>query len=363
MRKILHLLFGCTVMLAAAVPCTAVQYEMIDLGTLGGDSRAYGVSNGGHIAGLSSQGGVKAFLWDESTGMRNLGTLSGPYSEGYGVNAQGRVVGYSTTTSAQEHAFIWDETNGMRDLGTLSGGYSEAHAINDFGQVVGESDGSAFMWSETSGLRALGLSAGIGGARGYAISNSGMAAGSGGGTTFSNHAVTWDPEGNISDIGTLLQDHYSYARGINDLGQVVGWSGRGLAPPQYASDQAFIWSSASGMRGLGTLPGSLMSYAYDINNHGQAVGYAFGAVPSTAFIWDEAGGMRALENLPGTTNSYAYAINDAGWIVGYSEEEGGNTHAVLWKPVPEPSGLLALGSGLLALCLPCLRRRHRRCSG
>ena len=78
------------------------------------------------------------------------------------------------------------------------------------------------------------------------------------------HAQTaWVP----TDLGTL-GGHNSYARGINNAGQVVGDS-------QVASGatHAFLWSAVSGMVDLGTLGGT-NSYARAINDAGQVVGYS-----------------------------------------------------------------------------------------
>ena len=76
-----------------------------------------------------------------------------------------------------------------------------------------------------------------------------------------------------TDIGTLTgsgPDGYSYASGINDAGQVVGYSGT-----NGGFDHAFITGpDGVGMRDLGSLDGG-NSYARGINDAGQVVGYSY----------------------------------------------------------------------------------------
>ncbi len=75
------------------------------------------------------------------------------------------------------------------------------------------------------------------------------------------------------------------------------------------------------MRDLGTLPGDLDSFAYGINDAGQVVGYSFMGEqgPERAYLWS-AGVMTDLNDLippdSGWVLDEAYAINDAGQIVG-----------------------------------------------
>jgi len=54
--------------------------------------------------------------------------------------------------------------------------------------------------------------------------------------------------------------------------------------------------------------------------------------------------------------SAAYGINDLGQIVGRAQTASGQTHAVLWNPVPEPTTILLFGQGVLIVLL---RRRSQ----
>lgn len=131
----------------------------------------------------------------------------------------------------------------------------------------------------------------------------------------------------LVDLGTL-GGISSVARGINNLGQVVGES-RTASGEQ----RAFLWDPRQGLIDLGTL--RFGSHAYGINDHGQVVGYStLSAIPNIqhAFIWNAEEGMQSLGTLPGRTSSRALAINNKGQIAGWSGAifllDG---QAVLWE--------------------------------
>jgi len=113
------------------------------------------------------------------------------------------------------------------------------------------------------------------------------------------------------------------------------------------------------MHDLGSLGGP-DSAARDINVHGQVVG----ATGVGAFLWTpttpggtsgEMVGLNSLiDPLSGWELFTAAAINDAGQITG-DGRIGGEYHAFLLTPVPEPSTL-----ALLAVCLLHILRRNSR---
>ena len=209
-----------------------------------------------------------------------------PFS-GVAINDAGQVAGM-----AGSHAALYTPGHGVQDLGTLGGPTSAANALNELGQVAG--------YSTTA--------------------------------TAAVHAFLWTPGQGMLDLGTLPGGTSSIARGINDLGQVVGEAGIPPCPPCAQPEKhAFLWTPGQGMgmQDLGTLRQDLRStIAYDINNAGQVVGRAFTANTqispptdpeyfSRAFLWAPGQGMRDLGDLGGG-HSIAYAINDAGQVVGRS---------------------------------------------
>ena len=132
----------------------------------------------------------------------------------------------------------------------------------------------------------------------------------------------------ITDLGTL-GGKSSEAVGLNDRGQVVGWS-----KTKKGSRRAFLWQNGR-MRDLGTFggPGSM---AFDINDRGQVVGWADtkardkdGLAIRHAFLWQK-GRMRDLGTFGGD-DSWAAAVNDRGQVVGWAEAENGDEHVFLWQ--------------------------------
>ena len=117
---------------------------------------------------------------------------------------------------------------------------------------------------------------------------------------------------NITDLGALLGTN-SYAYGINNQGQVVGyWTETNGA-------RAFLYSAGT-VTDLGSLGGT-NQYALSINSSGQIVGFASVTNGVRAFLYKNG----ALTNLGamGGLNSYAYGINDSGQIVGFIDTTNG----------------------------------------
>jgi probable HAF family extracellular repeat protein len=141
--------------------------------------------------------------------------------------------------------------------------------------------------------------------------------------TMATMSFAGPPRYTITDLGTL-GGTYSRAAGLNDLGQVTGWSHTSGS----STDRAFLWSAELGMANLGTLGGS-RSLAYTINNAGQIVGQSHSGTGFwRAFLWESSTGMVNLGTPSGTIDSVARGINDSGRIAGFAYNSSGNPSAI-----------------------------------
>jgi probable HAF family extracellular repeat protein len=339
----------------------AVSYVITDLGTLGGShSAGVGLSSNGLVTGWANLPGdddQHAFLYDGL--MHDLGTLGGTLSDGADVNASGLVTGTSYTQNNETfHAFLYD--GAMHDLGTLGGTISAGRAINASGHVTGYSsidsnnnEFHAFVYDGTT-MHDLGT---LGDAHSYGfdISDNGLVTGWSNAMDGSEaHAFLSD--GTMHDLGTLGGTN-SEGKAVNNAGQVAGVSS--LDPDDDLTFHAFLYDGV--MHDLGTLGGT-NSYAYGINANGDVVGWSHqvGDPANThAFLYRSGSGMidlnTLIDPLAGWELQAALAINDAGLITGYGLI-GGDVHAFLVTPVPEPSGNFILAIGAAAMW-PKIRHR------
>lgn len=137
------------------------HYTVIDLGTLGGTfSQAFGINNKGCVVGFATLTGdtaLHAFLRRKGV-MTDLGTLGGPNSRTFtnsSVNERDEVVGAAESSAPDPLGenfflcgfndgllclpFVWQD-GAMRPLPTLGGNNGLAFAMNDRGGVVGTAE-------------------------------------------------------------------------------------------------------------------------------------------------------------------------------------------------------------------------------
>ncbi len=272
----------------------------------------------------------------------DLGTLGGNESHAYGVNSKGQVVGSSITADNLNHAFLY-ENGAMVDLGTLGGSMSRAKAINEAGQIVGESHISngerrAFLyWNGTmSNLGTLGGSVSVA----YDINDNGVIAGT------SYNTSTYNRRGFVYSNGVMTPIEYpnvgwmlTYGEAINNSGQVTGCGYNSQFP--YA--RGYVWlNGVFQIKSMGTFGGSY-STGMGINDQGVVCGYADNSSGYSHAFRYEMGGSGSLEDLGtlGGNNSWAMKINGSGSIVGYSETADGEKRAFVWN---ETQGMIDLNS-------------------
>ena len=283
--------------------------QIMDLGTLGGNhSIAEDVNDRGQVVGstvntipdpfslLYLLGGgftngtqTRAFLWEKGQ-MQDLGTLGGPDAQGFNINRRGQVYGVSYTSSTPDpvtglpplHPFVWTKETGMRDLGSLGGAMGavncECGGFNNRGQAVGLSDlagdtvADPFFWDGKNLIDLFITSVGGSPLFPNALNDNGEIAG---GAVFPNRpfdAFLWK-DGVTTDLGTVDGDGCSWARAMNNRGQVVGQS--------FVCDgsvvRAFLWEDGSIVDLNAVIPASANMQLIDpvsINDRGEIAGLA-----------------------------------------------------------------------------------------
>ncbi|MBZ5723087.1 MAG: hypothetical protein LAO03_22335 [Acidobacteriia bacterium] len=306
--------------LAITVPLAAQEqpqnankthYTVQDLGTFGGTlSWAYGINNKGSVTGFATLPGdteKHGFLWRKGR-MTDLGILGGPNSSPfYKPNERDEVVGGAETSGADPSGedycgfgtyltclpFLWRH-GVMTPLPTLGGNNGIAAFINNRGQVVGNAENTT---PDSCGLH-----------------------------NFQTKPVLWQ-HGQIEELPLLPGDTNGIAQGINDRGQVAGFSGCN----PFSLSSAVLWEKGT-VTPLDSLGGNA-SGGTGINNRGQVFGYSYLAdnVTYHGVLWQEGAGMQDLGTLPGDAYSDAWAIDEKGRVVGTSCDASFNCRAFLWQ--------------------------------
>lgn len=263
--------------------------SMTDLGTLSPndyESSGLDINNNGDVVGYSGPG--RAVLWREEQ-VIDLGTL-GLASRAYGNNDAGQIVGSSQLSPTESHAVLWQNGELIDLTATYGAPMGSALDINAVGQILGygirlEPDGSITELGTLGGTRTVAS----------ALNDRGQVVGSsqrGDGSNYDWHAFLW-ADGVMTDLGAVGSYFSSGAVDVNNSGQVVG-SGSGPDPWCWRS---FLYEpqKEKGFRDLRNLipvnSGWKSLSPYGINNAGQIAG--------TGWFQGETGGTRAfLMTLP-----------------------------------------------------------------
>ncbi len=308
-------------LLSFPVAACAVEYQVIDLGTLGGEASAANALNDRAQAvgwALDADGRTNAFIWQNGT-LASLGFLpGGSHAIANAINRDGVATGQANVSPTNIHAFVWSDGT-MTSIGTLGGSHSIGRGISDPGDITGSS-------GQTLDAH--------------------------------NHTFVWRDDQLIHI--TPYHNFYSCdAFDINADGIVCGITALWATNDRW---WAYVWFDANGngmhdagemmvLGSLGTIysRGS-MSGAHAINDSGQVVGWTSvtnSFFPQHAFLVTPSGGrwkipegspdpantlMQSLGVLGGpTNNSWARGINNRTWIVGTADMPAGTNQAFLWR--------------------------------
>lgn len=189
--------------------------------------RANAINSSGLLVGRAQEGGpnlyAHAVIWNTNSFQTDLGFMGGgTYSEAFGINDLGQVVGVASIANTNQHAFLW-QNGQFTDLSTWTGGgvSSRAYAINDSGQIVGLNKNVASIW-EAGTVKALPMPPGVSAfTPALDINDAGdvIATGS---TGFPNEVGVLWRDGTPIALGTLPGGNTSRARRINDAGEIIG---------------------------------------------------------------------------------------------------------------------------------------------
>ncbi len=360
-----------------AAPALAGPYTMVLIGPTTGlntFSNAFGVNNAGQVVGTDNNLSASlGYIWQNGVATSTLPPSSyNTNSFARAINASGQVAGYGRVASGIDHAFRQTGSS-IQDLGDLplGGDLSRGWGINANGWVVGESgtrENNAnvlhgFIWNGTSMLDSGDLAGGANASTLNAINDNNVAVGWGTVNGSNRRAMKWE-NGVLTDLGEIAGGNdLSQAQAINNAGVIVGESAI-LGPANISVVRAVRWDS-NGMTELGELPGGAdFSTAFGINEAGDIVGRSRDGTGDRAVLWrdDVLYDINDLVPDRGTfTFRIAYDINDNGWIVGDGYDSATDrTRAFLLipqlanTPTPEPASALLVLAGIAGLAI---RRR------
>jgi probable HAF family extracellular repeat protein len=319
-----------------------------------------GISENGLFDPLLGLNQVRAVIWKRGQ-ISDLGTFGGNHSWSFGMNDSEEVVGmalnavpdpfslygftiFGSSSSTQTRAFLWEQYSGMQDLGTLGGSDAWAFFINERGQIAGNSYTNSTA-NPSSGFPTLDpfffhhgkmIDIGtLGGVVGFvgALNNLGEVIG--GSSTAENPAACYVPTAQSIEFGNPGCDPFLWDRrklidlatstrggspqtsdGINDLGEIVG----AATFPTQPYD-AYLWRKGYATD-VGHLDGDCASEAWALNRQSQVVGDSFvcaAIFQHHAFLWEN-GSLVDLNSLIPLGSSlelvFATSINDRGEIAG-----------------------------------------------
>jgi len=323
MRSTFLSMFTIALVLAVSGFCSAVEYEIYDLGEIStfGDF-ALSINDSGQVAGTSTD--YSAFVWDPCSQMRDYITGGVGTDWAHDLNSGVLVVGAEMDASyINTYPYYWQDGMGKTLLPTLTPQTNgEALGVNEAGVIAG------YVFKAGNESR-------------FTI------------------ASLWKDGTSGKEIFTIdkldVEDNFNVATAINDSNQVVGYSGNLDADRKIA----FILEEGQIPLALPLPAGHIAAEAHALNNLGTAAGFSVAEIiepeeaveavllsingVKEAVVW-QAGGVMTL--FAEGVESRASGINDANQVVGtFITSEG--PRAFLWEEGvmdPNLNKLLPAGS-------------------
>jgi probable HAF family extracellular repeat protein len=327
-------LAGCLLISAMSLfgNAAAQTYQLVDLATLApgssvvvrGPNTAGLAVGGGRLVGTATSGRDGLLFRSGATAQPIVGLPGSDYTNVFGVNDPGTIVGSSNTATAVR-AFVGTLARATRELPPLPGDTASiAYAINNVGQAVGLSSGQggehAVIWSASGTPAALPGTSNFPSSRAFGINELGSIVGVRG-SGAGRRAVLWPAGGAAQDL-TLLANHTtSEALAINARGDAVGYSANAAG-----ARRATLWPFNGPVVDLGTLPGGNFSQAFGVNDAGDVVGTSESSAGDRAFLWTRSTGLRDLNSLVPPSQfvlTKAAGINNLGMIVATGYDHAG----------------------------------------
>lgn len=324
------------------------EFQIVDLGTGEGNwSTAYEINDLGMVIwgwGLSKDPlsdlaeDFTAELWfmQTSTKLKTLGVGS-PIA----MNNEGDLLATGFLPHSRQTVVYDTSTGKSLEISEFKNGW--VTDISDDGIIVGSIDRTAH-WLQRGVLHSIPTPEGFASFTPVIINDSGTIAG----TAYPesvNHSTSRAvlfADGTFTILNPAPEAQGSSVSDLNNVGQVVGGSGFAGAREARQYGRAFLYDHTTGATvDIGSLPGYQNSVATGINDLGQVVGYSWlpttGAEPfRRAFLYDANSGILSdLNLLSSSVESWqlvdALDINNDGLIVGRGFLNG-QMHAFILKP-------------------------------
>ena len=241
------------------------------------------LNNRGEVAVLGSETDAcgrsarRSFVWSLRFGAKALPALPGDVeSVVTAINDAGAAVGYSLDANSTQHAVLWLDRV-PQALGTPDG--STALAIDNhthvLGFLAGKTKGTTynyFLWTAATGYQPAPSLTRSGDSYSQALTfnDHGQILGTSTDSAFRDHAVLWDAQLGLVDIGTVAADTSSRPLSLDARGEVLAVSTAAAG----GTPHFFLWDAARGARVIDL--GQAITGVSGRNDHDELGGYDVG---------------------------------------------------------------------------------------